>query len=990
MKKNNVLLVCLICLNLFSNAQKFVPAHNKTLLIIGQDLQSVYGYTSSKFFPTPGGITSYISLYDCANPNAHFPFGGLGETLDGTAAPDIDWGSGPLNTRNAALGYPHSTLAIGLYMTEEFFPNGLTNIASGEYDTEIIRLAQFIKSIDKPTYLRIGYEFDGNWNIGYENRANFKNAYKYIVDVIRPIAPKCEMVLQACTSPVDDIVENVHENIADWYPGDEYVDWLGLSWFLSSHPLQITLADEVLELARLHQKPVMVCESAPQGYDLLQLQRKNINTMLDGVSGTGATTKTATQIWNEWFEPFFNYIHTHNDVIKAVAYINCNWDSQAKWAPPYNEGYWGDTRVEAHAEITNKWLQEISTDFWLHGSEQLFDQLVPFPYGSTVCPAISVQAPSEIRVGNDAHISVEVITHQELISYVQFIDENSGTILFTDYSAPYSYTLNNLELGNYTLAVSVVTTEIECNKHYVKNITVLDTVSENYGYVTLPENGKTLLMVGQTYTQEYTDYVAAMNLAPAGSSHYAEIYNGAINQGDDGNNEAFLQYVESNYPGSYTMMAISIKDNPAAGGYSGPNASWQACVDIANGVWDSEIDALAASFKKRNIKFLVRIGYEVSLMAFANKTTNEFIDILIKYNDLGINPLERAAEVEEFDLEAYKNAYNYIAHRIRVVNNVDNVLFVYHPVRGISDAKNLYPGDEYVDAFALSFFNHDMCWPTWEGETPPFNNCPQTQEMDDNIKQCLNWARDSIKKPIVIAESAVQSHTTAQTSDAHKIGYLQKVIAIINQYDIKAWVYINSNWVAKGWADVWGDSRVESSSEVFNYWKQEVTKPRFIHYTPYTPLVEIQQSISLHKGWNLISTHIHVQDSSIDQMFATLNVQVIKNEDGFWNKYQDAAFNSLKTITAGKGYLVYMEEPGTVFLTGTPMQASDIPSVAHGWKLIGYPAQGNSHFAPIPISDYFNATNNSIIKNFDGFWQPNGTHNSLHNFEPGKGYYFFK
>jgi len=72
------------------------------------------------------------------------------------------------------------------------------------------------------------------------------------------------------------------------------------------------------------------------------------------------------------------------------------------------------------------------------------------------------------------------------------------------------------------------------------------------------------------------------------------------------------------------------------------------------------------------------------------------------------------------------------------------------------------------------------------------------------------------------------------------------------------------------------------------------------------------------------------------------------------------------------------------------MQASDIPSVAHGWTLIGYPAQGNSHFAPIPTSDYFHATNNCIIKNFDRCWQPNGTHNSSHNFESGKGYYFFK
>lgn len=31
-----------------------------------------------------------------------------------------------------------------------------------------------------------------------------------------------------------------------------------------------------------------------------------------------------------------------------------------------------------------------------------------------------------------------------------------------------------------------------------------------------------------------------------------------------------------------------------------------------------------------------------------------------------------------------------------------------------------------------------------------------------------------------------------------------------------------------------------------------------------------------------------------------------------------------------------------------------------------------------------------IIKNFDGFWEPNGTLNSIQNFEPGKAYFIKK
>ena len=142
------------------------------------------------------------------------------------------------------------------------------------------------------------------------------------------------------------------------------------------------------------------------------------------------------------------------------------------------------------------------------------------------------------------------------------------------------------------------------------------------------------------------------------------------------------------------------------------------------------------------------------------------------------------------------------------------------------------------------------------------------------------------------------------------------------------------------------------------------------------------QTIALHKGWNLISTYIHVQDSSIEQMFATLDVQMVKNEYGFWKKNQPAYFNSLKTIEPSQAYLLYMNNAGTLFLVGNVTQQTLQLPTTEGWKLLGIPF--NTERA---ISDYFNSQNCHTIKNFDGFWQPNGTHNSLHNFEPGKGYF---
>ena len=124
----------------------------------------------------------------------------------------------------------------------------------------------------------------------------------------------------------------------------------------------------MLAFARENRKPVMIAESTPQRYDLEQLTRGNSSPIWDGAAGQSKRSRTADQIWQEWFEPFFKYIRENRDTIRAVAYINADWDSQSKWGPPHNEGYWGDSRVQANPVISNYWALQVGDDsFWQHG-----------------------------------------------------------------------------------------------------------------------------------------------------------------------------------------------------------------------------------------------------------------------------------------------------------------------------------------------------------------------------------------------------------------------------------------------------------------------------------------------------------------------------------------------------------------------------------------------------------------------------------------------
>ncbi|WND03574.1 glycosyl hydrolase [Temperatibacter marinus] len=359
----------------------------KVMLIMGQDLESVREWQASSCCRMPAGITTYLGFYHIDDKRDHFR--GLG--LDNSGQPHLtlaDWGAGGSNAYLAAQEYPHAALVIGLSIAEADEKGGVKNIAAGMHDAKISKLAQFFKVIDKPVYLRIGYEFDGAWNAGYEQVENYKAAWRRIVDGLTAEGvTNINYVWQAGTSPVDDVIEGgQREAIADWYPGDDYVDWIGSSLFNrldQSRPVKDglviptsrSLQQEVLEFARARKKPVMIAESAPQGYDLKNLTYRNVSPLWDGEAGQDVRQLTAEQLWAEWFEPTFNFIDKNKDVIKAFAYINANWDAQSMWGAPYAAGYWGDSRIQTTEALLKKWLAATGQPHFIHGSPTLFKQL---------------------------------------------------------------------------------------------------------------------------------------------------------------------------------------------------------------------------------------------------------------------------------------------------------------------------------------------------------------------------------------------------------------------------------------------------------------------------------------------------------------------------------------------------------------------------------------------------------------------------------------
>ena len=319
----------------------FVPPDGKTLLIIGQDIDSIDNYNQSISIE-PGGVTGYINIGDLSGLNSV-----------------VDNGAGRNDLSYLVREYPNSTVALGVFLVDQ-----LGDINNGSLDPRLNELVETLKGYNRPVFLRWGYEFDGPFN--RYDPDEFIAAWRRMRQAIKNAgATNIAMVWQSAS-----FCSGTFRNLpfTAWWPGAQYVDWVALSYF-APQDCNNAAVDPIVDFARQENKPLMIAESTPQRYEIAALTYSGTINANDGLP------RTADQIWSEWFAPYFSFIQRNDDVIRAVAYINAHWDSQSLWGPPYASGYWGDSRVQTNSIIMNRWIDEVTTATWLHASPTLFDDL---------------------------------------------------------------------------------------------------------------------------------------------------------------------------------------------------------------------------------------------------------------------------------------------------------------------------------------------------------------------------------------------------------------------------------------------------------------------------------------------------------------------------------------------------------------------------------------------------------------------------------------
>jgi photosystem II stability/assembly factor-like uncharacterized protein len=106
------------------------------------------------------------------------------------------------------------------------------------------------------------------------------------------------------------------------------------------------------------------------------------------------------------------------------------------------------------------------------------------------------------------------------------------------------------------------------------------------------------------------------------------------------------------------------------------------------------------------------------------------------------------------------------------------------------------------------------------------------------------------------------------------------------------------------------------------------------------------QTILLQKGWNLISLYVEPEDNKIMQVL-TVDFSIIKNLDGFSYTWNDTHLQSLTTMQAGEGYLVYLNEASLLTVEGMPLEHYTT-QLHTGWNLVGVPQKTSKSVSDLP------------------------------------------
>lgn len=174
----------------------------------------------------------------------------------------LTWGDG-FHTDNAQAVWERRMLP---YVAWEPSRSTFREISEGRDDDYIRRTAVAIRDLNVPVALSFAHEMNGDWypwGIRRATPAEFVGAWRHIHDIFQDTGVSNVIWVWSPTAinPVPSV------RLKPYYPGDAYVDWLGLVGYYTGtgpHTFATLFAPAIKEARTFTRNPVLIAETASE------------------------------------------------------------------------------------------------------------------------------------------------------------------------------------------------------------------------------------------------------------------------------------------------------------------------------------------------------------------------------------------------------------------------------------------------------------------------------------------------------------------------------------------------------------------------------------------------------------------------------------------------------------------------------------------------------------------------------------------------------
>jgi mannan endo-1,4-beta-mannosidase len=141
----------------------------------------------------------------------------------------------------------------------------MLQVASGSQDAYLVNFAQQVRAYGRPVVMSFGHEMNGSWyswGFRHVSAAQFIAAWRHVVDVFREQGADNVTWMWTVNAYAD--APTLVSSASQWWPGDDYVDWVGVDGhYLAPGQTFTSIFMPVIDNIReVTAKPVLIAETA--------------------------------------------------------------------------------------------------------------------------------------------------------------------------------------------------------------------------------------------------------------------------------------------------------------------------------------------------------------------------------------------------------------------------------------------------------------------------------------------------------------------------------------------------------------------------------------------------------------------------------------------------------------------------------------------------------------------------------------------------------